>query len=62
MSSSMKNAELVASWRNDAGMENPAGPLFVGGEFAEADIVCETGTGSGHCGTACSGSLTRLCC
>jgi Family of unknown function (DUF6229) len=54
--------DLVAQWRSDAGGNNPAGSLFVSGEFAEADIVCETGTGSGKCGTACSGSITRHCC
>lgn len=57
-----KNAELVAKWRSDASVENPAGPLFISGAFAEADIVCETGTGSGMCGTGCTGSLTRHCC
>jgi len=61
--------ELVANWRTNAGNGNPAGPLFVGGRFAEADIafesniitatlVCE----SGRCGTACSGSSGHPCC
>lgn len=57
-----QNAGLVASWRNGTAMESPAGPLFIGGAYAEADIVCETSTGSGYCGTGCTGSLTRLCC
>ncbi|MCP3142758.1 DUF6229 family protein [Pyxidicoccus sp. QH1ED-7-1] len=43
-------------------MDNPAGPLFIGGEFTEADIICETGTISGRCGTACTGSRTLDCC
>ncbi len=62
MSNDFQGAELVAQWRNGAEMDNPAGALFISGEFAEADIVCETGTGSGKCGTACSGSYTRYCC
>ncbi|NZA28241.1 hypothetical protein H0E84_17845 [Luteimonas sp. SJ-92] len=62
MKNASQSAELVAQWRSNAQAGNPAGPLFVSGEFAEADIVCETGTGSGQCGTACSGSLTRMCC
>ena len=54
--------DLVAQWRSDADANNPAGGLFISGEFAEADIVCETTGGSGKCGTACSYSRTRLCC
>jgi len=53
---------LVAQWRSQADASNPAGPLFIGGEFAEADIVGDTSTISGKCGTACSGSRTRQCC
>jgi hypothetical protein len=52
----------VAQWRLQADTENPAGPLFAGGAYAEADIVCETGTGSGHCGTVCTGSVHLYCC
>jgi hypothetical protein len=55
--------EIVAAWR--AGLatdDNPAGPLFSGGEHAEADITM-TGPGqSGRCGTACSGSSIYQCC
>jgi Family of unknown function (DUF6229) len=55
--------ELVAAWRvGDADVDNPAGPLFSGGEHAEADITM-TGPGqSGRCGTACSGSSKYQCC
>lgn len=58
-----QGAELVDQWRNGAGSDNPAGALFISGEFAEADIVAEIGivTRNG-CGTACTGSRTRLCC
>jgi hypothetical protein len=47
-------------WRREADSAHPAGPLFA--EQALADIVCETGTTSGYCGTACSASRTRYCC
>ena len=53
-------AELVAQWRNHE-QDNPAGPLFAAGEFAEADIV-NASAEYWTCGTACSGSITRLCC
>ena len=53
------NAELVAQWRNDE-QDNPAGPLFTAGEFAEDDIV--NATPGWTCGTACSGSIGRPCC
>ena len=54
--------ETSAQWRTKADSASPAGPLFSGGEHAVADIVCETGTTSGYCGTACTGSITRYCC
>lgn len=53
--------EISARWRTLADIDNPAGPLFTG-KTAEADIVCETGTVSGRCGTACTGSLRYQCC
>lgn len=63
MSYVSQTAELLALWRQgDDHSSNPAGPLFIGGAHAEADIACETSTGSGKCGTACSGSYTRYCC
>ena len=54
--------ETSAHWRTEADSGNPAGPLFAGGEHAAADIVCETGTTSGYCGSVCTGSYTRYCC
>ena len=42
--------------------QHPAGPLFAGGEFAEADIVGDIVRYTGMCGTDCSGSHTRYCC
>ena len=53
--------EKSARWRIEADSDNPAGPLF-GGEHASADIVCETVTTSGYCGTACTFSRTQVCC
>jgi hypothetical protein len=61
MSNVMQN-EIVALWRDGADADHPSGPLFTSGEFAEADIVCETFTGSGKCGTACTFSRTLQCC
>jgi len=54
-------AELVAQWRDHENTDNPAGPLFASGEFAEADIV-NASAEYWTCGTACSGSITRFCC
>jgi hypothetical protein len=65
MKDTLLAAELVARWRNGGEQDNPAGPLFAAGEFAEADITCECGGGprcGNTCGTDCSGSLTCYCC
>jgi hypothetical protein len=32
-------AQLAADWRREVGAGNPAGPLYVRGAFAEAEIV-----------------------
>ena len=53
-------AELVAQWRNHGEQDNPAGPLFAAGEFAEADIVNATAEIT-RC-SGCSGSFTHPCC
>jgi hypothetical protein len=53
---------LIAQWRQSADDQHPAGPLFAGGEFAEADIVGDIVRYTGMCGTDCSGSHTRYCC
>ena len=65
MKDTVMSEELVARWRNGGEQDNPAGPLFVAGEFAEADITWECGGGGhcgGTCGTACSGSGICFCC
>lgn len=60
MNDALDGAELVAQWRNHGEQDNPAGPLFAAGEFAEADIVNAT---SGYtCGTYCTGSVHAQCC
>jgi hypothetical protein len=55
-----------AKWKDFDNMsispKSPAGALFISGIFAEADIVSKTGTGSGKCGTVCSGSIRNYCC
>jgi Family of unknown function (DUF6229) len=60
MNDTSNGVELVAQWRDQGNQNNPAGPLFAAGEFAEADIV--SATPGLTCGTACSGSFTRQCC
>jgi hypothetical protein len=60
--------EQINNWRNNANAENPAGPLFVSGAFAEADIthssniVTAGAVCTGRCGTVCSGSAHGECC
>jgi hypothetical protein len=61
MKDMLTGAELVEQWR-DGAQENPAGPLFAAGIFAEADITADCGGFTFNCGTACSGSYTRECC
>ena len=56
---SMVAEEIATQWRESAEGDNPAGPLYAGGEFAEADMVggadlrtgdlCGTHTGTGCC-------------
>ena len=65
----LNSQELIARWRSDANAASPAGPLFVTGPFAEADIAGDTNTvtagvlcESGRCGTICSGSAGHPCC
>jgi hypothetical protein len=53
--------ELVAQWRNQEEQDNPAGPLFAAGEYAESDIVNATSEFDTRC-SGCSGSAGRPCC
>lgn len=50
------NGNLAAQWRNHADATNPAGALFAGNEFAEADIVGGTDLAMTGCGM-CTGSI-----
>lgn len=56
----LDGAELVAQWRNH-GEDNPAGPLFAAGQFAESDIVNATSEFATKC-SACTGSTGNPCC
>ena len=50
-------------WRSRTDITHPAArPLYTSGKNAPADIVCETGTISGRCGTVCTGSGIYQCC
>ena len=61
MSDTLDVAELVALWRDHGEEDNPAGPLFVAGEFAEADIVNSTAEFGTRC-SICTGSSPVSCC
>jgi len=62
MTLSNHDKTTAAKWKQFTNIESPAGELFSNGRYAEADIVCQTGTGSGKCGTVCSGSGVAWCC
>jgi hypothetical protein len=66
MTLSNYGASDSAKWKDFDDMlisvKSPAGSLFISGLYAEADIVGKTGTGSGKCGTGCSGSFRKYCC
>ena len=53
--------ELVAQWRNSAENNNPAGPLFAAGAFAEDDIVWDCGGNtSPGCSCNCGTHITAV--
>ncbi|WP_433257235.1 DUF6229 family protein [Streptosporangium sp. CA-135522] len=58
--------EIIAGWRSGTepieGWDNPAGPLLSSGEYAESEITMAGVPESGRCGTACTWSMTRVCC
>ncbi|MEV6604444.1 DUF6229 family protein [Kutzneria sp. NPDC051319] len=60
----MSPTDLVAQWRADIqAPDNPAGPLYTGGEHTESELANRIPPDTLHgCGTACTGSRTRLCC
>lgn len=51
----------IAQWRTSAGADNPAGPLFASGAFAESDIIEAETSYTGVC-SLCSASHTIACC
>ncbi|WP_433180251.1 DUF6229 family protein [Actinoallomurus sp. CA-150999] len=61
----VKEAEIAErtaeKWRTTAGDDNPAGPLFAAGTFAEADLIEAETSYTGIC-SACSASHTHPCC
>lgn len=55
-------AERTAEqWRTSADTDNPAGPLYASGAFAEADLIEAETSYTGIC-SACSASHTHPCC
>ena len=56
--------DQAAEWRASAGADNPAGALFISGEYAEADIaggdVAMTVFNCTNCAD-CTGSITINC-
>lgn len=54
--------ETAAKWRTTADDSNPAGPLYSGGVFAEADIVATEFIVTLHGCSACTASHTSECC
>lgn len=59
MNTTLFGTALVDDWRNGA-ENNPAGPLFSGGAFAQADIVNALAFDTNCC--LCTGSRTIQCC
>ncbi|HEX4832881.1 MAG TPA: DUF6229 family protein [Trebonia sp.] len=58
----MKAAEQAAEqWRIVAGPDNPAGPLYVSGAFAEPDIM-EAAASYTHMCSPCTASGHIQCC
>lgn len=62
MTLSTHGTAIADTWNEFAESSSPAGALFISGVHTEADIVGRTTTGSGKCGTVCSGSGIRQCC
>ena len=54
--------ETAARWRTTADADNPAGPLYSAGIFAEADIIAVEAMLTLHGCSACTASSTSECC
>lgn len=61
MNDSFQNIDSATNWRNEAGSDNPAGPLF-SSIFAEADIGGDNSMFTAVCGTNCTWSIGRIAC
>ena len=61
MADTSDGANLVAQWRDRGEQDNPAGPLFAAGEFAESEIVNSTADFGTRC-SICTGSSPVACC
>jgi hypothetical protein len=53
--------EIVARWRTGAA-DSPAGPLFIGGRYAEAELIEPARLETQQPCSACTASRTVFCC
>lgn len=55
--------EIVTSWLTDPTPDSPAGPLYLGGDYAVQEITMtgDPGTVLSNC-SFCTGSNTMFCC
>lgn len=53
--------ELIDRWRTDAGDDNPAGPLFSSGPYAESELV-EVLDATTRCSSCTASRTTPVCC
>ncbi|MBN8884328.1 MAG: hypothetical protein J0I77_01300 [Rudaea sp.] len=42
MSNDLESSMLIDQWRTDSSVDSPAGPLYLGGDYVESDIVGST--------------------
>lgn len=54
-------AKVVAGWRRGEDVNSPAGPLYVGGDYAPADISMISEAMGITCST-CTASAGQHCC
>lgn len=54
--------QLAHAWRRTASDDNPAGPLFTGGRWAEADLLDLGLVETRQFPSLCTGSRTIPCC
>ena len=57
-----RSAEIVLEWLSSADADTPAGPLFTGGTFAEADIVGAVIIDTLNSCSSCTHSGRFACC